>query len=107
MKYVIDIDGVICNEDVSVIERSGVKKRIEHINKLFRDGHEIVYFTARGMNSQNDDQILAAKKYRDITETQLEEWGCEYHALFFGKPNCDYYVDNKNMDMKVFFNESD
>ena len=104
MKYVIDIDGVICNEDVDVLERSGYYERIKHINSLYDEGHTIVYFTARGMNSQNDNQANSDLKYRALTESQLDTWGCKYHSLFFGKPNCDYYVDNKNMLMETFFN---
>lgn len=105
MKFVIDIDGVICNEDVSVPERQGFQQRIEYINGLYDSGHDIVFFTARGMNSQKDNQQKADAKYRELTIAQLDKWGCKYHELFLGKPNCDYYIDNKNYDMEKFFND--
>lgn len=105
MKFVIDIDGVICDEEKSVFERKPYKKRIDYINKLYDEGHEIVYFTARGMRSQNDDQYRSDQVYRMATEHQLNDWNCKYHALFFGKPNADVYIDNKNLMMDEFFDE--
>ena len=105
MKYVIDIDGVICNEDVPVIDRTPYVSRVKLINDLYDNGDTIVYFTARGMRSQNDHQIASDLKYRKLTEQQLNEWGCKYHKIVFGKPNADVYIDNKNMMMDEFFNE--
>jgi len=103
MKYVVDIDGVICNEDVPVDSRLPYKERIQKLNKLFDDGHIIVYFTSRGMRSTNDNQSESDAKYRQLTERQLKEWGAKYHSLFFGKPNADFYIDNKNLSMEEFF----
>lgn len=101
--YVVDIDGVICNEDCDVIYREPNKKRIEQLNKLYDNGNIIYYLTARGMTSQNNNQALSDKKYRKITETQLKKWGCKFDEVYFGKPNADYYIDNKNVLMEEFF----
>ena len=105
MKFVIDIDGVICTESEPVPERFPITEHIEHINELYDAGHEIVYFTSRGMRSQKDDQYKSDQKYRELTEFQLKQWGCKYHALFFGKPNADVYIDNKNEIMEDFFKD--
>ncbi len=106
MKIVFDIDGVICDEyhpDVS--QRQPYPNRIDFINNLFRDGHEIIIFTSRGMKSTGDDPIASDLKYREITEKQFANWGLKYHKLFFGKPNADVYIDNLNVLMEDFFKE--
>lgn len=106
MKIVIDIDGVICDEyHPDVNHRRPYMHRIDHINNLYADGHEVIIYTSRGMNSCNDDQTMSDEKYRDLTEKQLVRWGLKYHKLYFGKPNADVYVDNKNVLMQEFFNQ--
>jgi len=106
MKYVIDIDGTICDKlDHQDYERSSPKKdRIAFINKLYDDGHYIVYLTARGMGRYNNNQKLADSRFRYITELQLKEWGCKYHELFLGKPSGDIYIDDKGINDNDFFN---
>ena len=45
----VDIDGTICHTENSDYENSTPRyKQIEKINKLYDEGHEIVYWTARG-----------------------------------------------------------
>lgn len=105
MKYVIDIDGVICNELGTVSERLPYASRISLLNKLYDEGNTIVIFTSRGMNSTNDDPVASDLKYRDLTEKQLSDWGVKYHKLFFGKPNADVYVDNHNAIDTDFFRQ--
>ena len=70
MKYVIDIDGTICEEVGEVIGRTPYLDRIAQINKLYDEGHTIVFFTARGLKGGRGE-----KHYRPITEQQLKEWG--------------------------------
>ena len=49
MKYVVDIDGTICKTKGSDYENSKpIKERIQKMNELFDEGHEIHYWTARG-----------------------------------------------------------
>jgi peptidase E len=89
MKYIIDIDGTICSQ-MSSGEYENAQPymdRIEHINKLFNDGNEIVYWTARGMHSNKD--------YSELTEKQLKLWGCKYTELKMNKPSYDVWVDDK------------
>ena len=66
MKYVFDIDGTICKEEGDVISRKPYIERINKINKLYDEGHEIVYMTARGLKSGRGETY-----YRPITEEQL------------------------------------
>jgi len=104
MKLVFDIDGVLCDEiNPDVSQRNPYNDRIQYINRLYYEGHEIVIFTSRGMKSTGDDPVASDLKYRKITEQQFTKWGLRYHKLFFGKPNADMYIDNKNTLMENFF----
>ena len=33
----------------------------------------------------------------------MQRWGLKYHELIFGKPNADYYIDDKMLDMKFLY----
>lgn len=102
-RFVIDIDGVIATEvtdRVTLTDRDGknsisinyflaepVQENIDFFNYLFEEGHEIIYFTARGYGTGVD--------WRVTTEAQLGSWGVKYNRLKFGKPPADYYIDDK------------
>ena len=53
MRYVVDIDGTICTpgptEEMRYEQAMPIQDRIDKINKLYDEGHTIVYLTARGM----------------------------------------------------------
>lgn len=93
-RYVFDIDGVIAqleeNNDYSKSRPN--TEMITIINKLFDMGNEIILLTARGYVTGID--------WREVTERQLKSWGLNYHELQFGKPNADYYIDDKMIDME-------
>ena len=94
-RFVIDIDGVIAQFDAN-LDYASVgpnKPMIRAINKLYDMGNEIIIFTARG--------YVTGKDWRTVTEDQFVRWGLKYHELHFGKPNADYYVDDKMLDMNV------
>jgi hypothetical protein len=101
MKYVIDIDDTICREEGPVISRKPFLDRIAKINKLYDEGHEIVFHTARGLKSGRGEAY-----YRPITESQLELWGAKYHSLCFKQHDATYYIDDKNLDNNDFFNDN-
>ena len=97
MKICFDIDGTICtNTNGDYINATPLVERIAMINKLASEGHEIIFFTARGSETGID--------WREITRSQLENWGLTYTSLFFGKPSADQYVDDKGINDLAFFN---
>ena len=107
--YVIDIDGTICDKDVcrkdGDYETSIPKlERIAVINQLYDEGNIIKYFTARGMGRNKDNAVLAYADFYNLTQTQLNDWGCKYHELILGKPSGDIYIDDKGMNADDFFN---
>jgi len=95
-RYVIDIDGVIAifRSDLAYNEAEPNFEIINIINHLYDSGNFIVLFTARG--------YVTKKDWRVLTEKQLNLWGLKYHELHFGKPNADYYIDDKMLDLSLF-----
>jgi uncharacterized HAD superfamily protein len=87
-RYIVDIDGTICTQTASDYKNAKpFSERIAKINALYDAGHEIIYWTARGMASNTD--------WGDLTKAQLQEWGCRYHELRMNKPSYDIWVDDK------------
>lgn len=83
MKYIVTIDGTICSTETA----DPFYDRIAFINNLHSSGHEVVYYTDRDL------------ELYDYTVRQLEEWGCEYTKLAWGKPEYDVWVDGKAQDI--------
>ena len=63
MKYIIDIDGTICEngscESCKYEGSTPIKERIDVINQLYDDGHTIFFQTARGMGRSDNSAIFA------------------------------------------------
>lgn len=97
MKFVFDLDGTICTltKDGSYDDVRPIHEMINVVNNLLTEGHRIVIFTARGMNSCNGDATLAEEKFREKTSAWLHNNYVYYHELIFGKPAADMYIDDK------------
>lgn len=95
--FVIDIDGVVAcfREDLDYSNCIPNEKMLKIINKLYDMGNHIVLFTARGYKTGID--------WRDVTEQQLMRWGVKFHELKFGKPNADFYIDDKMLGIKDLY----
>jgi len=98
MKYFIDIDDTICRTDKtsdSALDKYKaavpIQERINKVNSLFNQGHEITYWTARGGASGID--------FEELTKEQLLKWGCKFHKLLMGKPSYDVYIDDKSYNV--------
>ena len=63
MRYCVDIDGTICSPTVGRDYHKAMPwwDRIATINKLYDEGHDITYFTARGMGRFGDDPDASMK----------------------------------------------
>jgi len=93
----IDIDETICKtfSDRNYANSVPYTYNIERCNKLYDEGHTIVYWTARGTET--------GTSWRKTTEEQFEKWGVKYHELKFGKPVYDLFIDDKNINSERFF----
>ena len=82
MKIYVDIDETICFYDGEREYPNAVpsEENIAKINKLYDEGHEITYWTARG--------TVTGINWFDLTKEQLTKWGCKWHNLIVGiKPH--------------------
>ena len=80
----VDIDETICftpnSRDYSLAEP--YLDKIQKINNLYDQGHEIIYWTARGRVTKID--------WYKVTKNQLDSWGAKYHKLdVTSKPHYD------------------
>ncbi len=96
----VDIDETICNspEDRNYSMAKPIVKNIQKINKLYDEGNTIIYWTARGTGSGID--------WSQTTKEQFIQWGVKHHDVKFGKPIYDLFIDDKNINSEVFFEEN-
>ena len=87
----VDIDETICEtpNPRNYFNAKPLKSNIEKINKLYDDGHTIVYWTARGSRTKIN--------WYDLTKNQLNEWGAKHHELYVDKPYYDLFIDDKTL----------
>jgi histidinol phosphatase-like enzyme len=104
--FVFDIDGTICTMTYGNYDKAEpFLNRIEKVNALYDAGHTIIFLTARGMGSTNNNIQAAYAKMYDYTEKQLKGWGIKFHSLFLGKPFGHVYVDDRGSNDEDFFEE--
>jgi hypothetical protein len=103
-RYVIDLDQTLCitkkNKDGSwnYLQALPIPERINKINKLANEGNYIIIETARG--------FWTKRNWYMETYNQLISWGLLFHELRTGvKFYADYYIDDKAINDKDFFNE--
>ena len=88
MKIFVDIDGTICDSSDGYARAVPIQENIDKINKLFDEGHDITYWTARGGNTGKD--------WSELTMQQLRDWGCKFCRLDTKtKPAWDLLIDDK------------
>ena len=90
----VDIDETICESpnDRDYTNAKPIQKNIDKINKLYDQGHTIVYWTSRGSRKQID--------WHDLTKSQLNLWNVKYHELRTDKPYYDLFVDDKTINIE-------
>lgn len=90
--YMIDIDGTICTTENSDYYKSVPNyEKIKIFNKLYDEGHEINYWTARG--------AVSGKKWDTFTVSQLDFWNVKYSSINMGKPHYDIWIDDKAINI--------
>ena len=97
MVYCFDIDGTICTlQTKSDYENAEpFLEMVEQINKLYDEGHTIIYWTARGTKT--------GIPWFHVTKKQLDQWNAKYHELRMNKPAYDLFIDDKNMESEAYF----
>ena len=103
----VDIDETICRRETSTdfgvthdyTKAKPIQENINKINKLYDEGHTIVYWTARGTGSGID--------WRETTEKQFKDWGVKYHELKLKKPIYDLFICDKAIRTEDYFKNND
>jgi hypothetical protein len=101
MRFIFDLDGTLCHtrkkdgkwDYSNALPRYGM---IEKVNELYKLGHHIIIFTARGSTTGED--------YQTLTKRQLKGWDISYSELIFGKPAGDVYVDDRTISPEFMLN---
>lgn len=108
-KIVCDLDGTICTQENSDTYHLAKPKQemIDVLWKCLRKGYHITIFTARGMNTCGGDVEQIEEKYGEMTRNWLAWHGVPFHALKFGKPAGDYYIDDKGFNPEDFIEVAD
>jgi len=89
MLIYVDIDGTICHTEGGYDNSKPDYAAIAKINKLYDEGHTIVYWTARGQ--------ATGKDWTELTAMQLIQWGCKFHDVIMRqKPSYDLLIDDKS-----------
>lgn len=103
-KYCFDLDNTLCmtkgNDYESCIP---IKSRIDVVNKLFDEGHEIIVYTARGMTTYNKSVSLVYDNLYNKTKEQIVNWGIKHHVLILGKPSYDEFICDKAYNSEDWF----
>jgi len=90
MNIYVDIDETICFYEGERNYPDAIPhyENIAKINKLYNEGNEITYWTARGAVTKID--------WLSVTTNQLNIWGCSYNKLIVGeKPAYDLLICDK------------
>jgi dTDP-glucose 4,6-dehydratase len=96
MVIYVDIDETICKtQGTNYATAVPINGNISIINKLYKEGNEIIYWTARGTKSGID--------WRETTLEQLKNWGALHSELKFGKPAYDLLICDKSINSLEFF----
>ena len=94
--FCFDLDNTICKTREGKYEKSQpIKKAINLINNLYKNGHIIKIFTARYMG-RNNDYIKNKRKIYLKIKNQIDIWGLKYNKLIISKPSADIYIDDKS-----------
>lgn len=93
LTFGFDLDGVLAGlvPDGEYARAEPLQAGIALARRLHEAGNRIVVYTARGSATGRD--------WTEVTREQLHRWGVPHHAIHFGKPAADYYVDDRMISL--------
>ena len=97
MTFLFDLDDtLIRTKNRDYMNSVPIKERIDHVNKLYDEGHFIKLESARGVVSGID--------WYDRTFDQLVGFGLKFHTLRTGvKQHYDVQVCDKSVNSEAYF----
>jgi capsule biosynthesis phosphatase len=100
MRICVDLDGTIAANKIAGEEYGDVSPipgAIRVLTRLRDEGAYIIIHTARGMGTCNNNLGRVISKEAWSTVEWLKKWEVPYDELLFGKPNVDYFIDDKGV----------
>jgi|LauGreSuBDMM15SN_2_FD.fasta_scaffold00716_4 capsule biosynthesis phosphatase len=97
-RFCFDIDNTILKyrkSGQSYRDCEVIQKQIFLIKELKKLGHTIILYTARGMKTANNNLGICLKNVAKDTFENLEKNNIEFDEIYFGKPEADFYIDDK------------
>ena len=98
LRICFDLDNTLVTYPTIPGDYSSVKpitEKIQLLNKLKSEGHEIIIHTDRRKQTLQEASI---KDIALITIQTLERFNIPYDELIFGKPSADIYIDHRAMN---------
>ena len=98
---IVDIDGTVCENKLKGQSYDELVPRKEILNKLAeyqKRGYKILLYTARNMNTYNNNLGLINKYTAPRLIDWLDKWKVPYDEILFGKPwpkRHGFYVDDR------------
>ena len=115
MRYAFDIDGTICtnreevrkekkDDTLTYLDMEPYSERIQIVNDLYDQGHEIIYWTGRGGESFKDDpqywygdterQLKVQQKHNSVRQKVLsfEKLGHRKKYVAIGKTSANQHA---------------
>jgi capsule biosynthesis phosphatase len=100
-RFCFDIDNTILKyrkHDQTYRDCEVIEKQVFLIKKLKEMGHTIILYTARGMKTANNNLGVCLKNVAKDTFDNLEKNNIEFDEIYFGKPEADFYIDDKGFN---------
>ena len=101
-----DLDDVLCTRSSNEgdIDKYHTckpnKKMIDILNKCYLEGYKIIIYTARGMSVHKGNVNDIYSNLYELTISQLNSWGINYHQLVMGKLHFDLFIDDKAVNSR-------
>ena len=101
MRICFDLDNTLVTYPSVVGDYRTVKpveKTVNLLRQLYCQGHTIIIYTARRMDTHKHNIGAVIRDVGKITLDTLDEYNIPYHELIFGKPIADVYVDDRSVN---------
>lgn len=107
MIIAVDLDHTLCvpNENGRDSEEKygnaePIEENIKKVNKLFKEGHKIIIYTARRMLTHKGNVKAVEEDVGQITRDWLRMNGVLFTDIVFGKIYYDLIIDDKAINVK-------
>ena len=91
--YAFDLDWTLCTWKPREWECTPIKYRIDKVNKLYKQWNVILIYTARH-----------PEYFQDTFAWLIKFWVYHHWINMWRKPWADFYIDDKGIHDKDFFN---